>query len=212
MLAAILGLMAFPGLTYGSVAALLAEMFPPNIRYSSMSIPYHFGTGYFGGFLPLISAYVVARDGRSLFGPLVHVGRGRDGAGRHLVLAAGRPAGKRRDWTRSDAPSARRAADGPHPPAADARRRRARRQLALARAQSGGAACGAAVKADGYGLGAREVVKRLQAAGCRDFFVATWAEAGGADALAERPRPVGAARRPARRHGGRAQARRRGRC
>jgi alanine racemase len=44
-------------------------------------------------------------------------------------------------------------------------------------ARGGGAACGAAVKADGYGLGAREVVKRLQAAGCRDFFVTTWAEA-----------------------------------
>lgn len=43
--------------------------------------------------------------------------------------------------------------------------------------RSGGAACGAAVKADGYGLGAREVVHRLQAAGCHDFFVATWAEA-----------------------------------
>jgi alanine racemase len=42
---------------------------------------------------------------------------------------------------------------------------------------SGGAACGAAVKANGYGLGAREVVARLAAAGCRDFFVATWAEA-----------------------------------
>ncbi|HYI63315.1 MAG TPA: alanine racemase [Allosphingosinicella sp.] len=43
--------------------------------------------------------------------------------------------------------------------------------------RGGGAACGAAVKADGYGLGAREAVKRLQDAGCRDFFVATWAEA-----------------------------------
>jgi alanine racemase len=43
--------------------------------------------------------------------------------------------------------------------------------------QSGRAACGAAVKADGYGLGAREVVARLAAAGCRDFFVATWTEA-----------------------------------
>jgi alanine racemase len=43
--------------------------------------------------------------------------------------------------------------------------------------QSGGAACGAAVKADGYGLGAREVVARLAKAGCRDFFVATWDEA-----------------------------------
>lgn len=43
--------------------------------------------------------------------------------------------------------------------------------------KSGGAACGAAVKANAYGLGAREVVKKLQMAGCRDFFVATWAEA-----------------------------------
>ena len=44
-------------------------------------------------------------------------------------------------------------------------------------ARSGGAACGAAVKADGYGCGARETVERLREAGCRDFFVATWAEA-----------------------------------
>lgn len=44
-------------------------------------------------------------------------------------------------------------------------------------AASGKAACGAAVKADGYGLGARGVTTRLAAAGCRDFFVATWAEA-----------------------------------
>jgi alanine racemase len=50
--------------------------------------------------------------------------------------------------------------------------------------RSCGAACGAAVKADGYGLGARETVKRLQAAGCRDYFVATWAEA---DALGPWP-------------------------
>ena len=47
----------------------------------------------------------------------------------------------------------------------------------LAHKSGGGAACGAAVKADAYGLGAREAVKRLAAAGCRDFFVATWAEA-----------------------------------
>lgn len=44
-------------------------------------------------------------------------------------------------------------------------------------AMSGPAACGAAVKANGYGLGAREVVRRLAGAGCRDFFVATWSEA-----------------------------------
>jgi alanine racemase len=44
-------------------------------------------------------------------------------------------------------------------------------------AQSGSADCGAAVKADGYGLGARDVVTRLSAAGCQNFFVAHWAEA-----------------------------------
>lgn len=54
---------ALSGATYGSVAALLSEMFPPKIRYSSMSIPYHIGAGYFGGFLPLIAAYIVARTG-----------------------------------------------------------------------------------------------------------------------------------------------------
>ena len=45
------------------------------------------------------------------------------------------------------------------------------------RDRAGGAACGAAVKADGYGLGAVEVTRRLAEAGCRDFYVATWAEA-----------------------------------
>ena len=54
---------ALTGATYGPVAALLTEMFPPKIRYSSMSIPYHIGAGYFGGFLPLISGYIVARTG-----------------------------------------------------------------------------------------------------------------------------------------------------
>lgn len=42
---------------------------------------------------------------------------------------------------------------------------------------SGTAACGAAIKADGYGLGVRDVVRRLRDDGCRDFFVATWEEA-----------------------------------
>ena len=51
------------GMTFGPVAALLTELFPARIRYSSMSIPYHVGTGYFGGFLPFISQYIVARTG-----------------------------------------------------------------------------------------------------------------------------------------------------
>jgi MFS family permease len=61
-----LGLLS--ALTYGSVAALLTEMFPPQIRYSSMSIPYHIGAGYLGGFLPLIASYINARTGDSYAG------------------------------------------------------------------------------------------------------------------------------------------------
>ena len=75
ILVAILVLSALSGMTYGPVAALLAEMFPPRIRYSSMSIPYHLGTGYFGGFLPFISQYIVAQDRRSLCRAVVHLGR-----------------------------------------------------------------------------------------------------------------------------------------
>jgi MFS family permease len=55
-------------LTYGSVAALLAEMFPARIRYSSMSIPYHIGAGFLGGFLPLIAGYIVATTGDAYAG------------------------------------------------------------------------------------------------------------------------------------------------
>ncbi|UAK25408.1 alanine racemase [Sphingomonas nostoxanthinifaciens] len=51
-------------------------------------------------------------------------------------------------------------------------------------ARGGSAACGAAVKADGYGLGAAGVVARLWEAGCRDFFVSNWAEAAALLALA----------------------------
>lgn len=63
IVALLLGLGMLSALTYGSVAALLTEMFPPQIRYSSMSIPYHIGAGYLGGFLPLISGIIVARTG-----------------------------------------------------------------------------------------------------------------------------------------------------
>ncbi|PZT92198.1 MAG: MFS transporter [Citromicrobium sp.] len=62
----VLGMLS--ALTYGSVAALLSEMFPPRIRYSSMSIPYHIGAGYLGGFLPLIAGYIVAMTGNAYAG------------------------------------------------------------------------------------------------------------------------------------------------
>ena len=42
-------------MTYGPIAAWLVELFPPRIRYTSMSLPYHLGNGWFGGFLPLIA-------------------------------------------------------------------------------------------------------------------------------------------------------------
>jgi alanine racemase len=53
--------------------------------------------------------------------------------------------------------------------------------------ESGEASCGAAIKADGYGLGAKAVLTHLTKAGCRDFFVATWAEA---KALGDLPKGV----------------------
>ncbi len=63
ILLALLAITCLSGMTYGPVAALLSEMFPPRIRYSSMSIPYHFGTGYFGGFQPFIASYIAASTG-----------------------------------------------------------------------------------------------------------------------------------------------------
>lgn len=65
---ALAGLGALSAATYGPVAALLSEMFPPRIRYSSMSIPYHFGTGYFGGFLPFIASFIIAKTGNPYSG------------------------------------------------------------------------------------------------------------------------------------------------
>jgi MFS family permease len=65
---AIMILTALSGATYGPVAALLCELFPARIRYSSMSIPYHFGTGYFGGLLPFVEQYIVARTGNPYAG------------------------------------------------------------------------------------------------------------------------------------------------
>jgi MFS family permease len=68
ILGALLLMMALSGATYGPVAALLSEMFPARIRYSSMSIPYHIGTGYFGGFLPLIATSISALAGNAYAG------------------------------------------------------------------------------------------------------------------------------------------------
>ena len=68
IMVALIGLSALSGFTYGPVAALLSEMFPPHVRYSSLSIPYHIGTGYFGGFLPLIASLIYAVTGNAYAG------------------------------------------------------------------------------------------------------------------------------------------------
>jgi len=56
-------LMLYVGMVYGPIAAYLVELFPTRIRYTSMSLPYHLGNGWFGGFLPLIAESRVVRTG-----------------------------------------------------------------------------------------------------------------------------------------------------
>ncbi|MFM6852466.1 MAG: MFS transporter, partial [Sphingopyxis sp.] len=67
-------MVALSAMTYGHVAAILVEMFPAKIRYTSMSVPYHIGTGYFGGFLPFISQYIVVSTGDAYSGLWYTVG------------------------------------------------------------------------------------------------------------------------------------------
>jgi len=64
-------------MVYGPIAAMLVEMFPTRIRYTSMSLPYHIGNGWFGGFLPAISFSIVAATGNiysGLWYPIVVAG------------------------------------------------------------------------------------------------------------------------------------------
>ena len=56
-------LMSFGTMTYGPLAALLVEMFPTRIRYTSLSLPYHVGIGWFGGFLPATAFAIMAATG-----------------------------------------------------------------------------------------------------------------------------------------------------
>jgi MFS family permease len=56
-------LVVYVTLVYGPIAAMLVEMFPTRIRYTSMSLPYHIGNGWFGGFLPTTAFAIVAATG-----------------------------------------------------------------------------------------------------------------------------------------------------
>ena len=69
MVVAILAiLMIYVAMVYGPIAAMLVEMFPAAIRYTSMSLPYHLGNGWFGGFLPTTSFAMVAASGDIYYG------------------------------------------------------------------------------------------------------------------------------------------------
>jgi MFS family permease len=56
-------LVIYVTMVYGPIAAMLVELFPTRIRYTSMSLPYHIGNGWFGGFLPPIAFAIVAKTG-----------------------------------------------------------------------------------------------------------------------------------------------------
>lgn len=56
-------LVLYATMVYGPIAAMLVELFPTRIRYTSMSLPYHLGNGWFGGFLPTVSFAIVAATG-----------------------------------------------------------------------------------------------------------------------------------------------------
>ncbi|HEY6006612.1 MAG TPA: MFS transporter, partial [Anaeromyxobacter sp.] len=55
-------------MVYGPIAAFLVELFPTRIRYTSMSLPYHIGNGWFGGMLPLTATAIVALKGDIYYG------------------------------------------------------------------------------------------------------------------------------------------------
>jgi len=67
-------LIIYVTMVYGPIAAFLVELFPAKIRYTSMSLPYHLGNGWFGGMLPLLATAMVAASGniyRGLWYPIV---------------------------------------------------------------------------------------------------------------------------------------------
>jgi MFS family permease len=67
-------LVIYVTLVYAPIAAFLVELFPTRIRYSSMSLPYHIGNGWFGGFVPLIATSVVVATGNIYAGLYYPIG------------------------------------------------------------------------------------------------------------------------------------------
>jgi MFS family permease len=61
-------LVIYVTMVYGPIAAMLVELFPTRIRYTSMSLPYHIGNGWFGGLLPSVTFAMVAQNGNMFYG------------------------------------------------------------------------------------------------------------------------------------------------
>ena len=61
-------LVVYVTMVYGPIAAMLVELFPTRIRYTSMSLPYHIGNGWFGGLMPTIAFAMVAQNGDMYYG------------------------------------------------------------------------------------------------------------------------------------------------
>jgi len=68
LLAILTVLVIYVTMVYGPIAAWLVELFPARIRYTSMSLPYHIGNGWFGGFLPTVAFAMVAATGNIYYG------------------------------------------------------------------------------------------------------------------------------------------------
>ena len=98
-------LVLYVTMVYGPIAAMLVELFPARIRYSAMSLPYHIGNGWFGGFLPTTAFAMVAATGDIYYGlwyPIVI-------AGVTLVIGLILPAGNLQEGCRRLTKRARRA-------------------------------------------------------------------------------------------------------
>ena len=68
VVAVIFALILIATMTYGPLAAMMVELFPTRIRYTSLSLPYHIGNGWFGGFLPTVSFALVVYTGDIFYG------------------------------------------------------------------------------------------------------------------------------------------------
>ena len=81
-------MMILAAMVYGPITARLVELFPTEIRYTSISLPFHLGNGWFGGLLPLIAAALVVKTGNIFAGLYYPIGVCGMSAGANVKLKA----------------------------------------------------------------------------------------------------------------------------